>query len=180
MESKNTSFVVEPLTNHLILNKIKNHNRKTSKLTQKLRKQEILNFMWMVDHQIPLTPLTFLCLSYNWFETRLSNFSVLMFILRLMCSATDSNVRKYWSKEVQKECHPSLLKTWGFSTISTYNSFLPSIFGTNALIWGYFWNVRKGCFWGHWGQRVIKVEFWGCDLEILSSFLKVWLPTSKK
>ena len=35
-------------------------------------------------------------------------------------------------------------------------------------------------FWGHWGQRTINVEFWGWDLEILQSFLKVWLPTSKK
>ena len=30
--------------------------------------------------------------------------------------------------------HSSLLRTFGFSAISTYNSYLPSIFGTNALI----------------------------------------------
>ena len=29
-------------------------------------------------------------------------------------------------------------------------------------------------------QRTIKVEFRCCDLEILQSFLKVWLPTSRK
>ena len=48
------------------------------------------------------------------------------------------------------------------------------------LIWGYFIKVRKGGFWGHWCQRTIKIEFWGCDLENLKSFLKVWLSTSKK
>ena len=32
--------------------------------------------------------------------------------------------------------HPSLLKTFGFSAISTYDSYIPSIFGTNTLIWG--------------------------------------------
>ena len=39
-------------------------------------------------------------------------------------------------QEVRKICvkHPSLLRTFGFSAISTYNSYLPSIFGTNALI----------------------------------------------
>ena len=30
--------------------------------------------------------------------------------------------------------HPSLLRTFGFSAISTYKSYLPSIFGPNALI----------------------------------------------
>ena len=37
------------------------------------------------------------------------------------------------------------------------------------LIWGYFQNVWKGRFWGHWGQRMFEVEFWGCDLEISES-----------
>ena len=67
-----------------------------------------------------------------------------------------------------------------FFAISTYNSYLPSIFGTNALIWGYFWNVRKGRVWVHWGQSTINVEFCGCNLEILWSFLKVWLPVCSK
>ena len=66
-----------------------------------------------------------------------------------------------------------LLRTFSFSAISTYNSYLPLIFGTNALVWGYFWNVRKGRFWGHWGQRTIDVEFWGCDLKIWQPFLKI-------
>ena len=30
--------------------------------------------------------------------------------------------------------HPSLLRTFGFSAISTYDSHLPSIFGRNALV----------------------------------------------
>ena len=45
----------------------------------------------------------------------------------------------------------------------------------NALIWGYFWIVRKGSFRGCWGGMMINVEFWGCDLEILQLCLKVWL-----
>ena len=73
-----------------------------------------------------------------------------------------------------------LLRTFGFSTISTYNSYLPLTFGKFALIWCYFQNICACRFWGHWGQRTIDVEFWGCDLEIWQSFLKVWLPTSKK
>ena len=54
--------------------------------------------------------------------------------------------------------HSSLLRTFGLSAISTYNWYLPSIFGTNALIWGYFWNVRKGRFWGHWGLRSLRLQ----------------------
>ena len=23
-------------------------------------------------------------------------------------------------------------------------------------------------FWGYWGQRAIKIEFWSCNLEILA------------
>ena len=52
---------------------------------------------------------------------------------------------------------PLTLEEFWFNAISTYNSYLPSIFRTNALIWGYFRNVRKG----HWGQRTIDVELWG-------------------
>ena len=33
------------------------------------------------------------------------------------------------------------------------------------MIWGYFQNTCACCFWGHWGQRRIEVEFWCCDLE---------------
>ena len=49
--------------------------------------------------------------------------------------------------------HSSLLRTFGFSTTSTYNSYLPLIFGIFASIWGHFWNVRKGPFRGHGGRR---------------------------
>ena len=52
----------------------------------------------------------------------------------------------------------------------TYNSYLPSIFGTNALIWGYFPNYLQHCFWGHWGQRMIEVEFWACDMKFCNHF----------
>ena len=55
-----------------------------------------------------------------------------------------------------------------------------TIFGRFALIWCYFQNICVCHFWDHWGQRMIEVEFWGCDLKILQSFLKVWLPISKK
>ena len=42
--------------------------------------------------------------------------------------------------------HPSLLRTFGFSAISTYDSYLPSIFGRNASIWCYFKNILEGRF----------------------------------
>ena len=53
-------------------------------------------------------------------------------------------------------------------SLPTIHMYLPAIFGTNALIWGFFQNVWKGRFWGHWGQRTFKVEFWGCNLEFYS------------
>ena len=49
--------------------------------------------------------------------------------------------------------HPSLLRTFGFSATSTYNSYLPLLFGIFGMIWGHFWNVRKGRFRGHGGRR---------------------------
>ena len=49
--------------------------------------------------------------------------------------------------------HPSLLRTLGFSATSTYNSYLPLIFGKFALIWGHFQNVSVCRFWGRWGRR---------------------------
>ena len=72
--------------------------------------------------------------------------------------------------------HSSPLRMFGFSAISTYKWYLPSICGTNALIWGYFWIVRKGSFRGRWGGMMIDVEFWGCDLKIL----QFWLLNSKR
>ena len=49
--------------------------------------------------------------------------------------------------------HSSLLSVFGLSATSTYNSYLPLIFGIFGLIWGHFWNVRKGRFRGHGGRR---------------------------
>ena len=43
--------------------------------------------------------------------------------------------------EMQCQYTPYCLRHLVFSAIFTYNSYLPSIFGTNALIWGYFWNI---------------------------------------
>ena len=51
--------------------------------------------------------------------------------------------------------HPWLLRTFGFSAISIYNSYLIPIFGTT-----YFQNVLSSRFWGHWGQRTFEVKFW--------------------
>ena len=49
--------------------------------------------------------------------------------------------------------HSSLLRIFGLSATSTYDSYFPLIFGIIGLIWGHFWNVRKGRFWGHGGRR---------------------------
>ena len=49
--------------------------------------------------------------------------------------------------------HSSLLRTFGFSVTSTYNSYLPLIFGKFAMIWGHFQNICVSRFWGHWGHR---------------------------
>jgi hypothetical protein len=49
--------------------------------------------------------------------------------------------------------HSSLLRTFGFSATSTYDSYLLLIFGKFALIWGHYKNVLASHFWGHWGRR---------------------------
>ena len=49
--------------------------------------------------------------------------------------------------------HSSLLSVFDLSATSTYDSYLPLIFGIFGLIWGHFWNVRKGRFRGHGGHR---------------------------
>ena len=49
--------------------------------------------------------------------------------------------------------HSSLLSVFGLSATSTYDSYLPLIFGIFGMIWGHFWNVRKGRFRGHGGRR---------------------------
>ena len=49
--------------------------------------------------------------------------------------------------------HSSLLSVFGLSATSSYDSYLPLIFGIFGLIWGHFWNVRKGRFRGHGGRR---------------------------
>ena len=55
--------------------------------------------------------------------------------------------------------HSSLLRTFGFSAISTYDSYLPSIFGKFAIFGGYFQYVCSCRFWGHWGQ-ISKEAAW--------------------
>ena len=64
--------------------------------------------------------------------------------------------------------HSSLLRTFGLSATSTYNSYFPSIFGTNALILGYFQKFWTCRFWGHGGQRFDVWGHWGC-VEVTTS-----------
>ena len=52
-----------------------------------------------------------------------------------------------------KAKHSSLLSVFGLSATSTYDSYLPLIFGIFGMIWGHFWNVRQGRFRGHGGRR---------------------------
>ena len=54
-------------------------------------------------------------------------------------------------EKLVKTCGPSLLRTFGFSATSTYNSYLPSIFGRFAL---------------NGGQKTLEVEFWDFGLEM--------------
>ena len=64
--------------------------------------------------------------------------------------------------------HPWLLRTFGFSLISTYNSYL-----INGLTWGYFQEV----IFKEFGRAIFevsdinlfKVEFWDFDLDFFSS-----------
>jgi hypothetical protein len=42
--------------------------------------------------------------------------------------------------------HPSLLRTFGFSEISTYDSYIPLIFGKFALTWDHFQNICEKPF----------------------------------
>ena len=49
--------------------------------------------------------------------------------------------------------HSSLLSVFGLNAASTYDSYLPLIFGKFALIWGHFQNVSVCRFRGCWGRR---------------------------
>ena len=49
--------------------------------------------------------------------------------------------------------HSSLLRTFGLNATSTYDSYLPLIFGKFVLIWGHFQNVSVCRFRGRWGCR---------------------------
>ena len=49
--------------------------------------------------------------------------------------------------------HSSLLSVFGLNATSTYDSYLPLIFGKFALIWGHFQNILTSRFWGRWGRR---------------------------
>ena len=63
-----------------------------------------------------------------------------------------SKARNY-TQGISCQYHSSLLSVFGLSATSTYDSYLPLIFGIFGLIWGHFWNVRKGRFRGHGGRR---------------------------
>ena len=49
--------------------------------------------------------------------------------------------------------HSSLLSVFGLNATSTYDSYLPLIFGKFALIWGHFQNILTSRFRGRWGRR---------------------------
>ena len=55
-----------------------------------------------------------------------------------------------------------------------------SINGRNGIIPWHFKKILIWAFRGCWGRIAIKVEFWGCHLEILKLFLKVWFLTFKR
>ena len=72
----------------------------------------------------------------------------------IFCSSHLSNTFKsHTLKWNTLYAQSSLLRTFGLSTTSTYDSYLPLIFGIFGMIWGHFWNVRKGRFRGHAGRR---------------------------
>ena len=52
-----------------------------------------------------------------------------------------------------KMIHSSLLSVFGLNATSTYDSYLPLIFGKFALIWGHFQNILTSRFRGRWGRR---------------------------
>ena len=75
-------------------------------------------------------------------------------------------------------CVP-FVRTFGFSATSTYNSYLPLIFGKFPWIWCYFQNICVCRLWGLWGQRRPhgqKAGFWGwkksnkCKKNQISNF----------
>ena len=49
--------------------------------------------------------------------------------------------------------HSSLLSVLGLNATSTYDLYLPWIFGKFALIWGHFQNILTSRFRGRWGRR---------------------------
>ena len=54
-----------------------------------------------------------------------------------------------------------------------------SIYGKNGIIPWHIFKILTVAFRGRWGWMTIDVEFWGYDLEILQSFLTLFLLTSK-
>ena len=62
-------------------------------------------------------------------------------------------------KKIFYSKHSSLLSVFGLNATSTYDSYLPLIFGKFALIWGHFQNILMSRFrgrWGRWGQTTSK------------------------
>ena len=48
--------------------------------------------------------------------------------------------------------HSSLLSVFSLNATSTYDSYLPWIFGKFAMIWGHFQNISTSRFRGRWGH----------------------------
>ena len=109
------------------------------------------------------------CVFWFVFVARVSN---IYFLIMIICCTSAIWYRSFnWPGIKIQLCDrtakitPHCLGHLVFSKISPYNSYLPLIFGTNASIWGYFQNVLHCRFWGHWGKKMIKVEFWGCKSQ---------------
>ena len=49
--------------------------------------------------------------------------------------------------------HSSLLSVFSLNATSTYDSYLPWIFGKFAMIWGHFQNISTSRFRGRWCRR---------------------------
>ena len=130
-----------------------------------LLKQVLLPFYWIIPLIISIL---FFCHSWIWkwekyFARIKENSLLLCFSLLFFFDFRSAGKRATFSKGIgtimmkywypihisfmRLAKHPSLLRTFGFSAISTtYHSYLPSIFWRNALIWCYFQNIWEGLF----------------------------------
>ena len=102
-----------------------------------------------------LSFLPFVQLPYiKWFSLMPSEFQLGQDLQKENCNAV-LKVDNFQTMRFYRwrHCHSSLLSVFGLSATSTYDSYLPLIFGIFGMIWGHFWNVRKGRFRGHGGRR---------------------------